>query len=173
MRTDKEGTMIKSSFARVATPLCLIALSLGIQATTSSAQMAPRERSESGRTVISPENYPYFGFPYSPGILVGNTLYISGHLGRDPVTTELVEGGIEAETRQAMANIQEVLKSAGMELKHVVSVTAFIADIGEFPTFNAVYREYFPNDPPARATVQVAALNVGAQIELQMIAIKP
>ncbi len=165
--------MIKSSFARVATPLCLIALSLGIQATTSSAQMAPRERSESGRTVISPENYPYFGFPYSPGILVGNTLYISGHLGRDPVTTELVEGGIEAETRQAMANIQEVLKSAGMELKHVVSVTAFIADIGEFPTFNAVYREYFPNDPPARATVQVAALNVGAQIELQMIAIKP
>ncbi len=165
--------MIKSSFARVATPLCLIALSLGIQATTSSAQMAPRDRSESGRTVISPENYPYFGFPYSPGILVGNTLYISGHLGRDPVTTELVEGGIEAETRQAMANIQEVLKSAGMELKHVVSVTAFIADIGEFPTFNAVYREYFPNDPPARATVQVAALNVGAQIELQMIAIKP
>ena len=165
--------MIKSSFARVATPLCLIALSLGIQATTSSAQMAPRERSESGRTVISPENYPYFGFPYSPGILVGNTLYISGHLGRDPVTTELVEGGIEAETRQAMANIQEVLKSAGMELKHVVSVTAFIADIGEFPTFNAVYREYFPDDPPARATVQVAALKVGAQIELQMIAIKP
>ena len=130
--------MIKSSFARVATPLCLIALSLGIQATTSSAQTAPRERSESGRTVISPENYPYFGFPYSPGILVGNTLYISGHLGRDPVTTELVEGGIEAETRQAMANIQEVLKAAGMELEHVVSVTAFIADIGEFPTFNAV-----------------------------------
>ena len=165
--------MIKSSFARVATLLCLVGLSLGIQATTSSAQMAPREQSESGRTVISPENYPYFGFPYSPGILVGNTLYISGHLGRDPVTTELVEGGIEAETRQAMANIQEVLKSAGMELEHVVSVTAFIADIGEFPTFNAVYREYFPNDPPARATVQVAALNVGAQIELQMIAIKP
>ncbi len=165
--------MIKSSFARVATPLCLIALSLGIQATTSSAQMAPRERSESGRTVISPENYPYFGFPYSPGILVGDTLYISGHLGRNPVTTDLVEGGIEAETRQAMANIQEVLKAAGMELEHVVSVTAFIADIGEFPTFNAVYREYFPDDPPARATVQVAALNVGAQIELQMIAVKP
>ena len=173
MRANKKGAIKESRFAPIATLLCLTGLSLGIQTTTSSAQTAAQDQPESERTVISPENYPYFGFPYSPGILVGDTLYISGHLGRDPVTTELVDGGIEAETRQAMANIQEVLKAAGMELEHVVSVTAFIADIGEFPTFNAVYREYFPDDPPARATVQVAALNVGAQIELQMIAVKP
>jgi len=173
MRTNKKGTIKEGSFAPISTLLCLAGLILGIQTTTSSAQTAAQDQPESERTVISPENYPYFGFPYSPGILVGDTLYISGHLGRDPVTTELVDGGIEAETRQAMANIQEVLKAAGMELEHVVSVTAFIADIGEFPTFNAVYREYFPDDPPARATVQVAALNVGAQIELQMIAVKP
>ncbi len=127
----------------------------------------------SERTVISPENYPYFGFPYSPGILVGDTLYISGHLGRDPETTELVDGGIQAETRQIMANIQGVLSAAGMTLQDVVTVTAFITDINAFPQFNEVYREFFPEDPPARATVHVAALNVGAEVELQMIAVRP
>lgn len=140
-------------------------LILGTQMTTTSAQ--------TGRTVISPETYPYFGFPYSPGILVGDTLYISGHLGRDPQTTELVDGGIQAETRQAMANIQAVLSAAGMALQDVVSVTAFITDVNDFPQFNEVYREYFPADPPARATVEVAALNVGAVVELQMIAVRP
>ena len=72
-----------------------------------------------------------------------------------------------------MANIHEVLTTAGMEFENVVSVTAYIVNIDDFPRFNAVYREYFPEDPPARATVQVAALNVGAQVELQMIAVKP
>ena len=160
-----EGVMKKNGFIGIAILLFLSGLIFGIQVTTSSAQTA--------RTVISPENYPYFGFPYSPGILVGDTLYISGHLGRDPTTTELVEGGIEAETRQVIANIQEVLSAADMTLENVVTVTAFITDINSFPEFNAVYREFFPQDPPARATVQVAALNVDAQVELQMIAVKP
>jgi len=157
--------MKRGSFVVVGILIFSTGLISGIQITTSSAQ--------TGRTVISPENYPYFGFPYSPGILVGDTLYISGHLGRDPATIELVEGGIEAETRQAIANIQEVLSAAGMTLEDVVTVTAFITDINSFPEFNAVYREFFPEDPPARATVQVAALNVGAQVELQMIAVRP
>ena len=125
-----------------------------------------------GRQVIRPETYPYFGLPYSPGILTGDTLYIAGHLGRDPASTNLVSGGIEAETRQSLANIREVLLAAGMDFENVVSVTAYIVDIGEFATFNEVYREYFPEDPPARATVQVAALNVGAKVELQMIAVR-
>ena len=125
-----------------------------------------------GRQVIRPETYPYFGLPYSPGILTGDTLYIAGHLGRDPASTNLVSGGIEAETRQSLANIREVLLAAGMDFENVVSVTAYIVDIGEFATFNEVYREYFPEDPPARATVQVAALNVGARVELQMIAVR-
>jgi len=72
-----------------------------------------------------------------------------------------------------IANIQEVLSAADMTLENVVTVTAFITDINSFPEFNAVYREFFPQDPPARATVQVAALNVGAQVELQMIAVRP
>ena len=125
-----------------------------------------------GRRVIRPEKAPNTGLPFSAGILAGNTLYLAGHLGRDPVTSELVQGGIEAETRQAMANLGEVLKTAGMDFRDVTTVTAYITSFDDFAKFNAVYREFFPNDPPARATVQVTALNVGAHIELQMIAAK-
>jgi 2-iminobutanoate/2-iminopropanoate deaminase len=124
----------------------------------------------SSRRVIRPERAPNTGLPFSAGIMTGNTLYIAGHLGRDPVTSQLAKGGIEAETRQAIANIGEVLKAAGMSFRDVTTVTVYITDFKEFDRFNAVYREYFPKDPPARATVQVAALNAGARVELQMIA---
>lgn len=164
--------MNRRKLALIATVIILAGSNLGLQATTSSTAADSVMHSESVRTVIRPANYPYFGFPYSPGILVDDTLYIAGHLGRDPVTTELVEGGLEAETRQAMANIHEVLKMSDMGFGNVVSVTAYIVKIDDFPKFNEIYREYFPKDPPARATVQVAALNVGAQVELQMIAVK-
>ena len=125
------------------------------------------------RRAIRPEKSPNTGLPYSPGIMVGNTLYVSGHLGRDPVTAKLVSGGIEAETRQSLANIREVLRTAGMDFTNVASVTVFIASFEDFARFNAIYRDVFPKDPPARATVQVAALNDGARVELQMIAVKP
>ena len=131
------------------------------------------QQSGNRHRVIRPERAPNTGLPFSPGILAGNTLYVSGHLGRDPMNNRLVSGGIESETRQALANIREVLRTAGMDFKDVTSVTAYIASFDEFAKFNAVYREVFPNDPPARATVQVAALNDRARIELQMVAVKP
>jgi 2-iminobutanoate/2-iminopropanoate deaminase len=124
------------------------------------------------RRVIRPEKSPDIGLPYSPGILAGNTLYIAGHLGRDPGTGQLVSGGIEAEARQSLANIREVLRAADMDFADVTNVTVYITDFKEFDRFNTLYREYFPSDQPARATVQVAALNGGARIELQMIAVK-
>lgn len=162
-----------SDRARVAGLAGLAGLLLGIGMTVvlRGGQSVP----ESGnpRRVIRPEASPKTGLPFSPGILVGSTLYVAGHLGRDPVTTELVPGGIEAETRQALANVREVLRTAGLDFNDVVSVTAYITSFDDFARFNAVYREFFPSDPPARATVQVAALNVGARIELQMIAVKP
>ena len=127
----------------------------------------------SARRIIRPQKAPNTGLPFSPGVLVGNTLYISGHLGRDPMTNALVGGGIEAETRQSLANIREVLRAAGMDFKDVTTVTAYITSFNDFPKFNAVYREIFPSDQPARATVQVAALNDSARVELQMIAVKP
>jgi 2-iminobutanoate/2-iminopropanoate deaminase len=148
-------------------------LVFGILVSAAFQQSAAAQQPKSARKAIRPEKVPNTGLPYSPGILAGNTLYVSGNLGRDPVTARLVPGGIEAETRQSLANIREILKAAGMDFKDVVSVTVYITNFNEFEKFNAVYREYFPADPPARATVQVAALNIGAKVELQMIAVKP
>lgn len=125
------------------------------------------------RRVIQPAKFPNTGLPYSPGILAGDTLYLAGQLGRDPATTKIVPGGIEAETRQTLTNIREVLREAGMDFGDVVSVTAYIVDFKDFDAYNKVYREFFPTDPPARATVGVAALNQGGRVELQMIAVKP
>jgi len=129
-------------------------------------------QSEARRRVIRPEKAPNTGLPFSPGILAGGTLYLSGHLGRDPVSNALVRGGIEAETRQALANVREVLKTAGMDFNDVASVTAYITSFEDFAKFNAVYQKSFPADPPARATVQVTALNDGARVELQMVAVR-
>ena len=126
-----------------------------------------------GRRVIQPAKFPNTGLPYSPGILAGDTLYLAGQLGRDPATAKLVPGGIEGETRQTLTNLREVLREAGMDFGDVVSVTAYLVDFKEFDAYNKVYREFFPKDPPARATVGVAALNPGGRIELQMIAVKP
>ena len=145
----------------------------GVVGTLAVQQGSPSRPAAAARTVIRPEQAPNTGLPFSPGILVGDTLYLAGHLGRDPVTSQLVMGGIEAETRQALANLGEVLKTAGMGFEHVTTVTVYITNFDEFEKFNAVYREFFPQDPPARATVQVAALNAGARVELQMIAVRP
>jgi 2-iminobutanoate/2-iminopropanoate deaminase len=153
--------------------LGLVGLFAGIILTLALQTEESRAQSGGQRRVIRPERAPNTGLPFSPGILVGNTLYIAGHLGRDPVSSQLVSGGIEAETRQVLANSLEVLKTAGMDFRDVASVTAYITSFDDFARFNAVYKEYFPTDPPARATVQVAALNAGARIELQMIAVKP
>ena len=159
--------------ARLAALAGLAGLLVGITMTVGLRDRQAAPQSSSARRVIRPEASPKTGLPFSPGILVGNTLYVAGHLGRHPVTTELVPGGIEAETRQVLANIREVLRTAGFDFTDVASVTAYLTSFDDFARFNAVYREYFPGDPPARATVQVAALNVGARIELQMIAVKP
>ena len=126
---------------------------------------------ETPRKAIWPEKFPKSGLPYSPGILVGNTLYVSGQLGRDPATAQLVPGGIDAQTKQALANARNVLLTAGMDFKHVVSVNVFLADFGDFAAFNEVYKGYFPVDPPTRATVQ-GVLNLGAKVEIQMVAVK-
>ncbi len=149
-----------------------LAVHAGFEGRPVEAQGKPLPSSR-GRQVIAPPAFPKTGLPYSPGILVGDTLYLSGQLGRDPKTAALVPGGIEAETRQALANMREVLHAADMDLGDVVTVTAFIRDFKDFDAFNRVYREHFAVDPPARATVQVSALNLGAAIELQMTAAKP
>ena len=111
------------------------------------------------------------GLPYSPGILAGTTLYLAGTIGED-AANNIVPGGIEAETRQALDNIGDVLKAAGMGFQDVTSVTVYITSFNDFAKFNEIYRQVFPTNPPARATVQVAGLINGAKVEIQMIAVK-
>jgi len=105
------------------------------------------------------------------GIVAGNTLYVAGTEGTD-ASDKLVAGGIGPETTAALENIQKVLKAAGFELKDVVSVTVYLADIHEFPDMNKVYKSVMPDPKPTRATVQVAALVNNARIEISAIAVK-
>jgi 2-iminobutanoate/2-iminopropanoate deaminase len=114
---------------------------------------------------------PERGLPFSDGIVAGHSLYVAGQEGTG-ADDKLVSGGIGPETTAALENIQKVVKAAGFEMKDIVSVTVFLADIHEFPEMNKVYKSVMPDPKPARATVQVAALVNGARIEVSAIAVK-
>jgi len=108
--------------------------------------------------------------PYSIGIRSGGFLFLSGQLGLDPESGEFVEGGVEAQTRQALLNIKSVLQDAGSDLSNVVKTSVFLNDIADFPKMNAMYAEFFENDPPARSTMQVGALPKLGLVEIEVIA---
>ncbi|GMR12791.1 MAG: hypothetical protein BMS9Abin29_0984 [Gemmatimonadota bacterium] len=125
------------------------------------------------KSVILPRGYRPSPAPLSPAILVGNTLYLSGNTGGDPKTGRLVEGGLEPEFHQIMANMRAVLAEAGMALSDVVSVVAYLADMDDYGRFNELYREYFNTEPfPVRATVAVRELARRAHVELQATAVR-
>lgn len=111
------------------------------------------------------------GLPFSDGVIAGNTLYVAGQEGIDD-QGKLAPGGISAETQAALANIEKVVKEAGFDLKDIVSVTVYLADIHEFPDMNKVYKTVMPDPKPARATVQVAGLVNNARVEISAIAVK-
>ena len=111
------------------------------------------------------------GLPFSDGIVAGHTLYVAGQQGLD-ASDKLVAGGIGPETTATLDNIKKVLKAAGFELKDVVSVTVYLADIHEFPDMNKVYKSVMPDPKPARATIQAAALVNNARIEISAIAVR-
>ncbi|MBW6471571.1 MAG: RidA family protein [Anaerolineaceae bacterium] len=124
------------------------------------------------KKVIISESAPKAIGPYSAAIETETYIFTSGQLGLDPVSGELVQGGIETETHQAIKNLIEVLKSSGSDLNSVVKTTVFLKDIGEFPLMNKIYAEYFINEPPARSAFQVAALPKSACVEIEAIAVK-
>jgi 2-iminobutanoate/2-iminopropanoate deaminase len=127
-------------------------------------------QSKSKKKVIeSPKAAKPIG-PYSQGIQVGNLIFVAGEKGLDPNTGKIVPGGIEAETRQALANIQAILAAAGASLDDAVASTVHMVDLKEFPRMNEVYAEYFKKAPPGRTTVGVSALPAGARIEITVIA---
>ena len=109
--------------------------------------------------------------PYSQAVLVNGLLFTAGQVALDPETGQLVEGGIEAQTRRVLDNLSAVLTAGGASLASVVKTTVFMQDLGEFAAMNAVYSEYFTDNPPARSTVQVAGLPRGAQVEIECVAV--
>ncbi len=123
------------------------------------------------RTRLSSERVPPAVGPYSQAIRAGGFIFCSGIVALSPDTGSLIEGGIEAEVRQALDNLSALLEDVGSSLEAVVKTTVFLADIADFPLFNDIYAGYFPSDPPARSTVQVAALPLGARIEVEAIAL--
>jgi 2-iminobutanoate/2-iminopropanoate deaminase len=110
--------------------------------------------------------------PYSQAVECrpGRMLFLSGQLGMDPATGSLVAGGVEAETRQALANLHAVLLAGGMDRWNVVRTTIYLADLADFGAVNALYGEFFGEHRPARATVQVAALPRGGRVEIDAVA---
>jgi 2-iminobutanoate/2-iminopropanoate deaminase len=104
-------------------------------------------------------------------VRVGDFVFTAGQIPLDPATGQMVEGGIEAQARQALTNVSAVLEAAGTSLANVVKTTVFLADMGEFKAMNGVYAEFFPDAPPARSAVQAAALPLGARIEVEAIAV--
>lgn len=125
----------------------------------------------SQKEVIRTNNAPKAIGPYSVANRIGNLVFTAGQIGLDPTTNELVSGGIEAETRQALTNLKNVLDAAGSSLEQVVKTTVFLRDMGEFSQMNAIYAEFFPQNHPARSTVQVAALPKYAAVEIEVVAI--
>jgi len=123
------------------------------------------------KEIIVTDKAPKAIGPYTVANRVENLVFSAGQLGLDPATMELVPGGIEAETRQALTNLKHVLDAAGSSLDKVVKTTVFLRDMGDFSKMNAIYGEFFPKDPPARSTVQVAALPRGGAVEIEVVAV--
>jgi len=108
--------------------------------------------------------------PYSQGIIAGGFLFTAGQIPLDPVTTQVVDGDIVAQTRRVMDNLQAVLAAAGASWKDVVKTTVYLQDMGDFPRMNEVYAATMGETRPARSTVQVAALPRGVLVEIDLVA---
>ncbi|MSP14202.1 MAG: RidA family protein [Chloroflexi bacterium] len=121
-------------------------------------------------TVVNTEKAPKAIGPYSQGIKLGNLVFTAGQVPIDPAIGKLIEGDIEAQTHQVLKNLSAILEAAGSSLSRVIKTTVFMTDLGEFQAMNGVYGQYFQEKPPARSTVQVSRLPLGAKIEIEAIA---
>lgn len=122
---------------------------------------------------VSTPSAPASAGPYSPAVRAGDWLALAGQVGVDPGTGRLVEGGVAGQTRQALANVAAVLGDCGAALSDVAKTTVFLVDMGDFPVMNEVYAEALAGQRPARSTVAVAALPLGARVEVEVWAYAP
>lgn len=121
------------------------------------------------KNIVTTAGAPAAIGPYSQAVRHGNLLFVSGTLGMDPKTGEFPGAGIEAQAVQVLENLKAIVGAAGMTLENVLKSTVFLRDMNDFAAFNAIYARYFPADPPARETVQVARLPRDAAIEISVI----
>ena len=124
-----------------------------------------------GKKIVSTEKAPKAIGPYSQAVRIENLVYTAGQIALDPVRMELVEGDVAAQTHQVFANLKAVLEAAGSGLNYVIKTTVFLKDMADFAAMNAVYAEYFPENPPARSTVAVAGLPKGGLVEIEVVAL--
>jgi 2-iminobutanoate/2-iminopropanoate deaminase len=125
------------------------------------------------RKAVHSEEAPAAIGPYVQAVSACEFVFCSGQLGLDPTSGQIVEGGIEAQTRQALQNLSAVLKAAGTDLAHVVKTTVFLTDMGNFKAMNEVYATFFADQPPARSTIAVKSLPRDGLVEIEAIAVKP
>ena len=124
-----------------------------------------------GKKIIKTDKAPQAIGPYSQAVQIEDMVFTAGQIGLDPATKQVVSGGIEAETRQVLNNLKHVLEAANSGLNYVVKTTVFLRDMADFPKMNAIYAEFFPENPPARSTVAVAALPMGVAVEIEAVAL--
>jgi 2-iminobutanoate/2-iminopropanoate deaminase len=122
------------------------------------------------RKTIRSDAAPAAVGPYSQAVRAGDFLFVSGQLGIDPSTKKMAEGGVEQQAERALSNIAAILEAAGADMGSVVKTTVLLQSMDDFTRLNAVYAKFFPKDPPARATFQVARLPLGGRVEIEAIA---
>jgi len=120
--------------------------------------------------IVATDQAPAAIGPYSQGVRIGGFLFTAGQIPLDPATMQLVASDISSQTERVMENLKAVLTAADTTLDRVVKTTCFLANLDDFPAFNAVYGRYFPENAPARSTVQVARLPLGSLVEVECIA---
>jgi 2-iminobutanoate/2-iminopropanoate deaminase len=120
--------------------------------------------------IVSTDKAPKAIGPYSQAVIAGDLIFTSGQIALDPATQQLVPGDTRAQAERVMENLAAVLEAAGAGFESVIKATIFVADLGDFATVNEIYGKRFPRSPPARSTVQVAALPKGARVEIELIA---
>uniref|UniRef100_A0A2A4JYS6 Uncharacterized protein n=1 Tax=Heliothis virescens TaxID=7102 RepID=A0A2A4JYS6_HELVI len=134
-----------------------------------SQPIIPKDRKVTKTIISTPNSYKPVG-PYSQAILADNTLYVSGVLGMD-AQSQLVAGGAEGQTRQALMNLKVILQAGGASIESVVKTTILLSKMEDFPLVNQIYSEFFTKDCPARATFQVGKLPLEAAVEIEAIAL--
>lgn len=123
------------------------------------------------KQIVATKSAPQAIGPYSQAVKAGGFVFLSGQIPLDPATGNLVDGDIQVQTRRVMQNLGAVLEAAGTSFERVLRTTIYLVDLGDFAKVNETYGSFFPKDPPARATVQVAALPKGARVEIDVVAL--